>query len=677
MTKFRPACRIALAGGHYDSVGSIVQNSRVAVTVRGSRKVRNGGLRVAAEHPRSRAAPIRATLPVIPVANRGEMGILLARHGRLLREYARRYLGAGTSEDEVEDTVERATNALLEAGDYGYPHGLRHATQQLWRECQRTLQERASASDVPVDRRIGPINAQARRILERLGPRSRESILRAAQGWTPEQQAAADNTSVGTINIRLHRARRRFLQLKAELGSSAGAAFLLGRRVRYGAQRVLATARRAAAGWAGGGCVEPISQLAAAAVLAAAGLPAATTAAAIAAPSHGLPSPRAAAWLQLSGTPSAKPGTNRGSRPRVVTATPPATRPSVIRGQQRTGSVLVGVLPGDETPEDTQLMTAAVAANYASTHVILALGVGNTCGCPVLFQSSDGGASWVASPTALPSAAEQIALPPSYPLDPRIFIGTNPQSAPSAYVMPHFGAPATPLPGPPGHLALSTNFGYGDDRVFVAGQAIVVSVGVDATPPTVTPLLTYPGWLVSAADVETPSSADGADVLVLAPQGTAMVGSPSAGQTSSTALFACYEGTKCSRRSSVSAQAVALSTSSTGIVTTVSGGTNVWVSQNGGSSFGVAPPSPSGGLVRSIGTTEGRIWEVTAQNGITAVGWLPVGGAGWHDVTVTSFGLTRSLRLFAVPGGPILDFLVGRGLRCTDDGGATWADRCP
>ncbi len=635
-----------------------------------------------AAEPRSRAPRIRPALPVIPVSNRGEMGVLLAKHGRLLREYARRYLGDECTEDELEDTLERTVNALLDNEPCSYAHGLRAALQQLWRECQRTIHDRQNAQDVPVDSRVGPIDAEARRILEKLGPRSREAILRAAAQWTPAQQADADHTSVGTINIRLHRARRRFLELKAqmnaEMGSSAGAILLMGKKLRIQGKRALANAQRHCVAWSNAVCIEPVSQVAAVVVLAVAG----------STPLNALPVVADAHYVDR--------GTTRSWSPPAVTSAATDARIASADDVGHSGSSVVApataaptdtaaglttalgkVLPGNATPEDTQLMTAAAATNYASTHLIVALGIGNTCNCPILFQSPDGGATWLASRASAPAGAEQLALPPNYPADPRIFVGTNVTAAATTFVIPQFGAAATPLPGPAGHLALSARFGHGDNRVFIAGQGTVVSVAVDAPAATPTPILAYPQWLVSPADVETPSAADGADVVALAPQGTLIVGDPAAGKSASTSIFACYQATSCVRRGAVSDPAVGLAVSPSNLTAAVWSTASLSVSRDGGTTFTPRPVS-GGDVVRSIAVGSDRVWAITASpTGATAVRWLSSDAGTWYDATSAADGLSRSLRVIAIPGGPILDFLVGRGLRCTADGGLSWASRCP
>jgi len=623
----------------------------------------------------SRRARVRPALPVIPVDGREDMAVMLARHGRLLREYARHYLGDRATADDVEEVVERTVDVLLAAEHLAHPHGLRHATQQLWRECQRTSQ-RQDAPDVPVDRRLGPLTEPVRRVLERLGPRSRQTIIRAAEGWTPEQQANAENTSVGTINIRLHRARRRAQQLLEKSEPSASALLLAApARLRVGMRRFAAWCRRrcTAVGWSGSG--DPFTQLTAATILAIGGLASVAPAA-----------PGATAGRVVTTAPRAPMVQPAAARLDTARAQPPpggsSQRPSGggDRGQTPADggaprNVLDSVLPGDETPEDTQLTTAAAAPNYATTHTIVAMGSGGTCKCTVLFRSTDGGATWTPSQATMPAGAEQLALPPTYPADPRVFIGTSPQSGQSAYVAPGFDDMPVPLPGPAGHLALAAGFDHGDDRAFVAALGVMVSIGVDATPQSVTPLLAYPQWLPGTAVVSTPAAGDSAAVVVLAPPDTMAISDPLAGETQAPAIFACGAGTSCTRRGTPPPQASDLTVAQSGVASAVSWNGGIAVSLDGGDTFSV-PALPPGMTVQSTGATASRIWAVLTH-GAAAVMWLPAGGGRWTDVTTAQNGLARSLRLIAIPQGPILDLLVGKGLRCSADGGTTWSSRCP
>src|SRR5579859_994713 len=91
---------------------------------------------------RTHKTPAIDTLPVVRVADGRDMAVMLARHNRLLRDYARYYL-AGLSEYEVEDTVEAAIERLLAIEEPAYAHGLAYATAEVYQECERTRERLA------------------------------------------------------------------------------------------------------------------------------------------------------------------------------------------------------------------------------------------------------------------------------------------------------------------------------------------------------------------------------------------------------------------------------------------------------------------------------------------------------------------------------------------------------
>jgi hypothetical protein len=332
--------------------------------------------------------------------------------------------------------------------------------------------------------------------------------------------------------------------------------------------------------------------------------------------------------------------------------------------------------PGGETPEDAQLVTAAAPSDYASSHTIVALGMGHSCDCPVLFRSTDGGATWSASTVAAPPASEQVALPPTYPADPRIFIGTNAQSGGAAYVLASFDSTPTPLVGPPGHIALAAGFDHGDNRVFVAAQGAVFTLMVDATPPTVEPILAYPQW-AGTASVATPAGLGSAAVMVLAPPGTTAVSNLPAGETSAASVFACSAGTTCAVRGAAPPQARRLNASPSEGTSAAWWAQGVSVSRDGGQTFQTPPFAAPVVSVQSVAAVGARVWAIIQHGTTVALVWVSTAGGSWTDVTESDSGLSRSGAIVAIAGGPVLDLLRGRGLRCTTDGGLTWAARCP
>lgn len=628
---------------------------------------------------RARATRARPQLPVVPVDSREQMAVMLAVHGRLLREYARHYL-PGRGDEAVEDSVERTIMWLLAVPQPSLPHGLRYATKALWRECQRT-DRRLRDEGVPTDRKLGPVTGDLAKAVERLGPRSRQVVMEAARGRTSSEIAQLQNTTPQAIRIRLYHARKRLRQFLAEGRLTASGMVLMSQGRMRGHRGGLLSLRHRGAplvSWPVGDSLAQIATVTVAAVVCGVVFNAAVPPPLV---GHGKAPPAQPAIRPQPAGPWRPPAViadatvvRRGSHAtRAAMRGDPQPGGAEHRSSQDVGLLLRAGDPSVETPEDTQLMAATAPADFASTHTILALGLGASCGCPVLFQSTDSGTTWTASPTAMPTGAEQLAVPPTYPADPRIFVGTNPLSVGSTFVIPRFGATPAPLPGPPGHLALAADFGLGDDRAFVAAQASVVAIPVDATPVAPVPVLLYPQWF-GTASVATAPRGDGAAILALAPPGTAAVGNPGAGETQVVKLFACGPGTSCSVRSVPPPAAFNLTTSPSDVTTAVSWTTGVVISGDGGRTFGVS--STLQGNVMSVATNTGRAWVITGTGSSVRL-FTASPGTPWTDRTGADGQLAHAFRLVAIPGGPVLAFLAGRGLRCTVDGGTTWHDRCP
>jgi RNA polymerase sigma-70 factor, ECF subfamily len=129
-------------------------------------------------------------------------------------------------------------------------------------------------------------------------------------------------------------------------------------------------------------------------------------------------------------------------------------------------------------PEDAQVQSVVYAPRFPAEPTIYAAGVGAACKTPqcppVLFQSTDAGASWVRL-TAAGLHGTQLLLPPAYGLgDDRIF-ATGPfglevsedQGAsfhPAAAGSPAFGA---------GSAAISPGFNSGDPTILMGDQSLM------------------------------------------------------------------------------------------------------------------------------------------------------------------------------------------------------------
>ena len=614
---------------------------------------------------------------------------MLARYGRVLRERARLYLPSA-SDDEIEGAVERTVDRLLEVERPSFPHGLRYATQVLYDECRRgepqIMPDEAPVmpEGVPVDQFYGPLIGRKARALEYLSARARSTLVRRGLGWSYAEIAKADNTTVPVVRVRVHHARKRLGQLLGEKGPAVSALLIdLPTGLRTARNRALTWwhERALPLTWPGG---DTLAQMAAVVTVAAVVSAGATSGAIVfngaqGAGGVGPTRPHLFATrppVEVSpaqATTSARDGSSVEAGRAVVTPTAPSSSSS-----SSTLPVLGDHSPGNETPESTQLITAAAPAGYTSTHTIVALGVGHSCACTVLFQSTDGGANWTPSTAQAPPGAEQLALPPDYPGgDSRIFIGTDAHTGTSPFVVSHFGDVATPLPAPPGHIGLSALFDRGDDRLFIAGEDAVESLTIDSTPPELVPLLMYPQW-AAPARVATSTNAEGGAAIVLAPPGTLATGNPGAGETSSMSIFICDAGVGCTWHGAAPSQAQHLTNSPSAAVSVVSWALGIGVSQDVGQTFVTPGMPPSATSIQSVAATDGQIWAMMQQHGAgVAVFRAPASGGPWTDVTMADADLSRSGSLVAIPGGPLLDLLAGGGLRCTADGGLTWGSRCP
>jgi RNA polymerase sigma factor (sigma-70 family) len=69
-----------------------------------------------------------------------------------------------------------------------------------------------------------------------------------------------------------------------------------------------------------------------------------------------------------------------------------------------------------ETPDDVQVTGLVPAPHASQNHTAVADGYGRRCACHVLLQTTDGGATW----TIHPAAGDGVLLPPDYPRDPCI-----------------------------------------------------------------------------------------------------------------------------------------------------------------------------------------------------------------------------------------------------------------
>jgi hypothetical protein len=183
----------------------------------------------------------------------------------------------------------------------------------------------------------------------------------------------------------------------------------------------------------------------------------------------------------------------------------------------------------------------------------------------------------------LPTPSKSYCLQGIRPIH-GFFLGSNAVAGVAAYVVPHFGAAATPLLTSPGRVALAAGYDAGDDRVFVATRTAVVALNTDAPTAHPVPLLTTLA-AGAVASLATPALASGDAVLVLAPPGSTSATVP-AGPSRAPTLFAC-RGAACLPRSIARTGASQIAAAGGDVV--VWSGSSLAVSQDGGRSFAAAP----------------------------------------------------------------------------------------
>jgi len=612
----------------------------------------------------------RTPLPVVPITNAYEMAAMLARHGGILREYARHYLGDDQATDEeVEAVMGAAVEWLLAQKNPSHDHGMRYATQALYREAQRELHRRALRR-APVDRRLGPLTEAVMAVLDRLGPRSRETILRIAQGESAEEIARSQNTTLGTVRIRLFRARERALQLMKENGGSFSALLgLLPRRLRLRAARSLP-----------GLSSSPIS-----------GTLATTALVPVVACSLLWP-------LGLAPAPdrAAAPVAVQEARGAVLAASTPVPAPPgtahapaqlvTLPGASTPGAAPVGMpvarTASQETPDDMLLTAATRAPNYDQTHIVVALGVGRGCQCWAVLQSSDGAATWQSAPGPA-AGGNQVVLPSTYPDDPRIFIGTTPTGSTSPSWTPAFGDTRgfAALGTPPGQLALPAGFDSGDGRVLVAATGAHGGVWAeDLGTGVAAPVLTYPRSALDAAALATPWGDPARGVLVWAPPVSSATGGVAVGSLTTTSMFVCPPQAACSSLGTLDLTSVGKLVASPGYeydhVLMAAYGNQAERSVDSGATFRPLPLPAAIAAVVSVASSGENSWVMaTLSSGARAL-WRTAAGA-WQAVSATSSMQTHDGELVPLSGSRMLVVLNQAGYRCTVDGGLTWAPRCP
>jgi DNA-directed RNA polymerase specialized sigma24 family protein len=507
----------------------------------------------------------------------------------------------------------------------------------------------------------------------RLRPDQRQIARLRDQGRTTPEIAAALGCSRSWVAKLIADSKERAQRYLRELGAAVVAPWAAA-RLRLRRRMTVALGDRAPRIWALRELVG-LPQAAAASLAAAAVVvtlcpgnaraTASTQGAAVAAPRQaGALMTAESAGAVAAATPEAAASRNRPA----PTAPSGRSVPPLMDASQLASSRL----PQNETPSDTHLTAAAPSPDYERSHVIVALGFGRSCQCAVMYRTADGGRTWDAR--LAPPGAEQVALPPGYPADSRIFLGTAAAGGDSPYILDTFTGVPRPLATPPGHVAVSAGAASGDGRLFVAARGALWAVSADGLRGSV--VLTSPG----AADQGQVASAWGEpSAAVYATVPPAPLGSVTGAAPPGLYVCPAVGGAACELRDAAVPAGVGALASAP--ATPRGPGTLVaaWdgalhASRDGGRTFVSAPP-PLRGSVSSLSALSGEVWVVVAAAGQHHLMTYDVGAGSWRDWTAANPALSNDGVVVAISGQVILDALA-RGVLCTADGGSTWLAQC-
>jgi len=619
---------------------------------------------------------VRQALPVVPVASAAELRSVLGDYRALFREQAVIQLGDRPEVDREIDAFLQRMGALAEPRqhDHSLPWLMHRFRQQLYRARARiAAEELPRQPQVPTDSVLKTLDPEVVATLDAFPPAEREAMrLHAVAGMTPRQIATHLGVAPQTARMRLLRGRDRLRAWFPDRFPQKRGVFAFGAGL---ARRLLRRARRPLAPEAASAlpAFDSLGQLAASfGVMLALAAPAASTESI---------SPVAIAKVSASMSPTRTAPAAKEHQGHVAPAVALATGAPGPGRDGPDGGAGAALLPdrtaATETPEDTHIQSFA-ATDDLSEPAVVALGQGRACACSVLLLSADGGRSWRAAPLPAPSDAVQVVLPPRFPADPRIFLGSSAVGGLTTYVVPWFGAPAEPLGTPPGGIALAAGFDNGDDRLYVAAASGVLSVqpGGGAAPQLV---LAYPA-IGNPASINPAMRQSGAALVVLAPPFSVDVADGTVPPGAATPTVMACGGTvsRCAVQSVGSSSARAIAAAADSRVTAVWSAAGIADSVDGGRDF-EAVPLPPGTSPIAVTVSGDRLWLTYLRAGSTGKGvaWQAAEDDVWHDVSSRDAALTQTQSTMQTASGRVLALLADGGLRCSADDGDTWHTRCP
>ena len=636
-----------------------------------------------AARPKRRYKP-REKLPPIVVATRGELADTMRTWRWLVYERAALFLDDA---DAVEEAVRRTTLKLLAVEDPRSTHALRWILSTLRNECRAVARRRqrltqakedARLMGAPVDRFLGALDGAKAEAVAKLDREYRDVLTLAAEGVRPSDIAEILGISPKTARNRLWQARKLVLEA---VGDAKPRALALATWGAFHDPLARVSVQRPRSG-----CQAPrlaVSRLAALLNQVDATQLTAVAAVLVAAVGSATPLPVATQLGPAAGVSWAQPARD-GAAP-VGRSAPASTPDATTAGEPLPlGARALHVslpLPNSttESPSDTQFVSLARPSGGGSDGVLVALGVGHTCLCRTLFQSTDNGRTWTADEQRPPNNSQQVALPTDYPRDGRIFVGTDRSSGTAPSVAANFGAPFRTISNllPPGHISLAAGFDSGDPRMFVAGSTEVVSFALGDTAPV--PLVTYspldvPAVLASPRD-------DGTTAVFMAVPPTAQVPedpTAASNMAGSPRLVACGSRAGCSVTAAIplaAVESVEVSSVSGRPAILAASTRALALSEDGGSHFYQVTLPPGVSSLSSATITLGSAWVVTAAGDGRHVERVDLGRTTWTDLAVGALPEGEG-QVVALSPMRLLYLPAGSGYLCSEDGGVSWTHGC-
>lgn len=660
---------------------------------------------------------------------------LYERYRKALWAYCRATLGDHqAAEDVVQETFLRAWSrlGLFEPGRPLWPWLVRIAqrlcidhwranAKRLGHEPLDRLRPAASAdggwpdfaerSDLRIrlDSALATLNPRYRRLL----------LLQALEGWSYEDLARAEGSTVTSVGKVLMRARARArLALdrseRAVLGALAPV-FAFKKRMRAARARANAAVGRveraaeernlAAVSYEGALCSGVhLFSIGSVALLALLGgmLPAVDPPSAI---SHRAPAshraPDADALARIPATPVSRgpSGTTRS-----VSEEDDSTGLTDVQGvvDRTSEGVDRWVDPAShQTVDNTAFWSMTFSPRFETDHTVFAAGMCRfRADCKVLFVSRDGGASWT-RPAAESFAGQTVLLPPDYPTDSRIFAVS---SAKNGLQVSEDGGGRFETASPAGSAAaISPAFNSGDPRVLLGGTGGVFEYRDDTgltqpsslpVPPGSYRMVFSPGYPADPVVLVFGLRYKGAsDATNVSPAPESLL-SPSTSDPRAFVFYRCRPSVcdEVPLQGLAAPYSVNVSLSPSfdrdGVAYAFFGDW-LYVSRDGARAFERLPWSEEAGesdktdLVVSPADPSTIFLATTPRydaGGALARGGVlrsEDGGRSWVDTGLDLPGFERGVwKLAIAPTGRILAASSTYGIACSDDDGRTWRARC-